>query len=72
MFYISIILVSNPLNFLEVKLNEMGMCSLESGSKPLWELLKTAVIFLSFYMNIYAQCKAVSKLKLSFPSLTFF
>ena len=53
MFHISIILVSNQLNFLVVKLNKIGMCSLESGSKPFWGLLKTAVIFLSFYMNIY-------------------
>ena len=71
MLCISIILVSNPLNFLEVKLKEIGMCSWESGSKPFWGLLKTAVIFFMFSHGfIYAQCKAASKLKLSFASLT--
>ena len=53
MFCISIILVSNLLNFLEVKLKEMGMCSWERGSKPFWGLLKTAVIFSCFHMVLY-------------------
>ena len=65
MFCISIILVSNPLNFLEVKLKEMGMCSWESGSKPLWGLLKTAVIFSSF------QVFQVQEKKVSFEIVNF-